>query len=212
MLIHASLSTQQLHLLIQVDVEDTGLAVAQHIADHVERISLEVGSLLGKPSYPHLFCLLANDTGVCKGCQGFLFGEYRLGDICGRLPPTEILVDDGDGLIHIEITSHTDGYIIGHVPLLEIVLDIRDRGVLQVLLRTDGGLRTVGMGGCKFLAQGFPHLVTIVRQIDVILLIDSLQFRMESTDHHMLETVALDLRPVLNLIAGDVLRVTGHIV
>ena len=35
---------------------------------------------------------------------------------------------------------------------------------------------------------------------------------MESTDNHILETVTLDLRPVLNLIAGDILRIACHIV
>ena len=35
---------------------------------------------------------------------------------------------------------------------------------------------------------------------------------MEAANHHILETVALDLSPVLNLVAGDILRIAGHIV
>ena len=35
---------------------------------------------------------------------------------------------------------------------------------------------------------------------------------METTDYHILETVALNLRPVLDLVRGDILRITGHIV
>ena len=35
---------------------------------------------------------------------------------------------------------------------------------------------------------------------------------MEPTDDHMLETVALDLRPVLDLVGGDILGIAGHII
>ena len=35
---------------------------------------------------------------------------------------------------------------------------------------------------------------------------------METTDDHILETVALDLCPVLNLVAWDVLGIAGHVV
>ena len=35
---------------------------------------------------------------------------------------------------------------------------------------------------------------------------------METTDDHILETVALDLCPILNLVRRDVLRITGDIV
>ena len=35
---------------------------------------------------------------------------------------------------------------------------------------------------------------------------------MEPTDDHMLETVALDLRPVLDLVGGDILGIAGYII
>ena len=35
---------------------------------------------------------------------------------------------------------------------------------------------------------------------------------MEPTDDHMLETVTLDLRPVLDLVGGDILGIAGHII
>ena len=81
-----------------------------------------------------------------------------------------------------------------------------------MLLRTDGGLRTVGVRGSELLAHGLPHLVAVVCQIQVILLIHGLQFGMESADDHVLETVALDLCPVLNLVGGDIFHITGDIV
>ena len=35
---------------------------------------------------------------------------------------------------------------------------------------------------------------------------------MEATDDHVLETVALDFRPILDLVGGDILGIAGHIV
>ena len=205
-------STQHLHLLVQVDVEDTRLAIVQHIADHVEGITLQVGGFLGEPAHPHVLCLLTYDGSIHGGSQRLLDGEHRLRNVGPWLPTAEILVDDGDGLVHIEVARHTDGHIVGHIPLLEVVLDIGDRGILQVLLRTDGGLCAIRMGRRELLAQSLPQLVAVIRQIDIILLIHRLELGMEAANHHILETVALDLSPVLNLVAGDILRIAGHIV
>ena len=81
-----------------------------------------------------------------------------------------------------------------------------------MLLRTDGGLHTIGMRRRKFLPQRTHHLIIIIRQIDVILLIHRLEFGMEPTDDHVLEPVTLDLRPVLDLVGRNILRIAGHIV
>ena len=81
-----------------------------------------------------------------------------------------------------------------------------------MLLRADGGLRAVWMRGEEFGIQRIDHLVGIVGQVDVVLLIDSLQFGMEATDHHVTEAVGLNLGPVVHLIRGDVLHIACHIV
>ena len=86
------------------------------------------------------------------------------------------------------------------VPLIEIVLDVRDGGVLQVFLRADSGLESVRMSRPEHLADGGKELALVAGQTDVILLIDSLKLCMEATDYHVLESVGLDLCPVLNFV------------
>ena len=81
-----------------------------------------------------------------------------------------------------------------------------------MLLCTNGGLSAIGVCRCELLAQCTPNLVTIVGKVDVILLINSFQLGMETTDNHILETVGLNLSPVVNLIRRDVLYITGDIV
>ena len=81
-----------------------------------------------------------------------------------------------------------------------------------MFLRTDGGLSAVGVRGEQLRHHGSIELVAIIRQTDVILLIDSLQLRMETTNGHIHEAVGLNLCPVINLVRGDILHVAGHIV
>ena len=132
-------------------------------------------------------------------------------DILARLPLTEILVDDGDDLVRIEVSSHTDGHVIRTVPLVEVVLDVGDAGVLQVLLRADSGLCAVGVVGEEHGAQGFPGLAGVLGDTNVVLLVHGLKFGVEATDDHVLEAVGLNLGPVLDFVRGDVLGVAGHV-
>ena len=168
--------------------------------------------MLGTPAHPYLLCLLPYNGGVLRRGQWGQRGKGWLLHVCTGLPTTEVLVDDGNGLVWIEITSHTDGYVVRTIPLIEIVLDVRDGGVLQVLLRTDGGLKSVRMGRPEHLADGGKELTLVAAQSDIILLIDSLQLGVETTYHHVLESVGLDLCPVLNLVRRDILRIAGHVV
>ena len=135
-----------------------------------------------------------------------------MADIGSGFPTREILVYDGNGLVHIHVTRHTDSHIVRYIPLVEVVLDIHNRGILQVFLRTDGGLCAIGMVGPEHLADGVEEFALVARQSDVILFVDSLQLGMEATDHHILETICLDLRPVLDLVRWDILRIAGHII
>ena len=205
-------STLHTHLLIEVEVEEACLAIAQHIADNIERITSQLTGFRCQPSHPYLLGLFANDSGIGRGLQRLLLGEYGLRDISTGLPLSEILLDEGDGLVGIEVTSHTDGHIVGHIPLLEVVFDIGNRRILQVILRTDSGLRTIGMSRRQLLAQRTPYLVAIIGEVDVILLVNGLQLSVETTDNHILETVGLHLGPVLNLVRRDILRIARHIV
>ena len=68
------------------------------------------------------------------------------------------------------------------------------------------------MGRPEHLADGGKELTLVAAQSDIILLIDSLQLGVETTYHHVLESVGLDLCPVLNLVRRDILRITGHVV
>ena len=68
------------------------------------------------------------------------------------------------------------------------------------------------MGRKQFLAQRLIELARILRQTDVILLVDSLQLGVETTDDHILETVCLNLGPVLDLVRGYILDIARHIV
>ena len=201
-----------LHGLIQVEVKESGTSVAQHILHQFEGVGLQSIGLLCPPSHPDGLCLLSDDSGILRLCQRSQRCKLRLRDICPGFPTREILVDDGDGLVWIEVTRHTDSHIIRPVPLVKVVLDVRDGGVLQVLLRTDRRLKSVWMIRPEHLTNRIKKFALILGQTDIILLIDGLKLRMETTDHHVLETVTLDSGPVLDLIRGDVLRIAGHIV
>ena len=92
-----------------------------------------------------------------------------------------------------------------------MVLDIDDRGVLQVLLGADSGLDAVRMAGKQHGINGFHSLGVILRKAHVLLLIDSLQLGVEAADHRVDEPVSLDLRPILYLVGGNILLIDSHV-
>ena len=79
-------------------------------------------------------------------------------------------------------------------------------------LRTDGGLRTIGVRREEFCHHGVIHLLVVVGQIDIVLFVYGLQLSMETTDGHILEAVGLNLQPCLHLVRGDILHVAGTVV
>ncbi len=95
---------------------------------------------------------------------------------------------------------------------MEIVLDVDDARVLEMLLLTDGGLGAVRVGRGEKLPEGSKLLVVVACHGDVLLLVYSLQLGVETADHHVLESVALYLSPVLYLVVRDVLYIAGHII
>ena len=93
-----------------------------------------------------------------------------------------------------------------------MVLDVDDGRVLQVFLRTDGGLCTIRMVREEGAHDCLDNLLAIVSRVHVAFFVHGLEFGMESTDHEVLETVGLNLRPVLNLVARNVFHVASHVV
>ena len=195
-----STGTQHLHLLVDVEVDESGRAVVEDVLDDAERVGLQGVATVEAPPQPERFSFQAVDGGVAgrgDGCQG---RELGLADILARLPLAEIFFKDGDGLLGIQVASHADGHIVGPVPVVEVGLDIGDAGVLQVLLRANGGLRAVGVGGEEHAAHGLPQLAVVLGNADVVLLIDGLQLGVEPSDDHVLEAVGLNLSPVFHLV------------
>ena len=137
---------------------------------------------------------------------------FRSGERRARLPGTEILVDSGHSLVGIEVAGQTDGYVVGHVVAVEIVLDVDNTRIFQVFLRTDSCLCTIGMRGIKFLPECNPLLIAVIGKTDIILLIHCFQLSVEAADDHVLEAVGLNLCPCVDLIVGNVLLITGDIV
>ena len=58
-----------------------------------------------------------------------------------------------------------------------------------MILRTDGGLQSVRVVGPQHLTDGIEEFPLVAAEADVVLLIDSLQFGMETADDHILESV-----------------------
>ncbi len=126
--------------------------------------------------------------------------------------PSEVFVDDGDGFVGIEIAAHADGHVVGDIPVGVILLDVGDRGVLEVFLRTQNGLRAVGVGGEEGGEHFFAHFAAVACERHILLFVDGFEFGVEAPDHGIGETVGLYARPVLDLVGGNVLYVDRHVV
>ena len=81
-----------------------------------------------------------------------------------------------------------------------------------MFLCADSGLCAVGVGGTEHAAHALPQLALVLSDADVVFFIDGLEFGVEATDDHILETITLDFRPVLDFVRRDVLGVARHIV
>ena len=93
-----------------------------------------------------------------------------------------------------------------------MVLDVDDGWVLEVFLRTDSGLRSVRMVREQRRHERFEQLASVLCRIHVALFVHGFQLGVESADHQVLESVCLNLRPVLDLIARNVFHIAGHII
>ena len=210
-LVVAGAGSEHEHLLVDVEVQKSGSSVAEHLAEQRQGVA---GAVLGSGELPADVEVLGLQThhggvhGLGDGCHGGIFGLVAIGI---GLPVAEVFFQDGDGLLRVEVAGHADGDVVRAVVVLEVVLDVRDAGVLQVVLRADGGLRAVGVGGEELVEQCVDHLLAVLAEVQVVLLIDGFQLRVESSDDHVLEAVGLDACPVLHLVGGDVLYVAGDV-
>ena len=78
-----------------------------------------------------------------------------------------------------------------------MVDNVNDRGVLKVLLRTDGGLHPVGVLGEEAMHERVDDARHVVVHSLVLLFVDGFELGMETTDDHILEAIRLNLAPVL---------------
>ena len=204
--------SQDFHGLLEVEVEEAGLAVGEHVGHHLHGVGLQTCATFKLPSHHHVLRFQSHDSGVCRSCEIGHRRIFRSGERCAFLPAAEILVNDVHHLFRIEVSGHADGHVVGHVVALEVVFDVDNRWVFQMLLCADGGLCAVWMGGEELLVECSPLLATVTGQSDVVLLVHGFKFGVEAADDHVLEPVALYLRPVVYLVVWNVFHVACHIV
>ena len=211
--VHSCTEIHRLLLLVDIEVDEAGLAVAEDAAGNLGNSrSLQVGGTGQAPSHSHhlglkAFYFLYDRLGDGLFALIFEFGDVRIG-----LPVTEVLFDDLHYLFGIEVAGEADGDIVRAVVGVEGALDVDDRRVLQLLLRAEHGLGAVRMMGEEAGEDGLEHLAVVAGEVHVILLINSLKFGVESADDVVAEAVGLYLRPVIYLIGGDILGVDGFVV
>ena len=115
-------------------------------------------------------------------------------------------------MVGIEVAGHADGHVVGHIVALEVVFDVGDGGVFQMFSESDGALGAVGMGGEELGEEGLKHFVLVFGESDVVFFVDGFQLGVESSDHHVLESVGLYLGPVVELVGGYVFHIAGYVV
>ena len=203
-------------LLIKVEVEEAGSAVAQKTADKIQGVHLVRGSAFEAPAEHHVLGLLSQHVLADRlgdgrlRCEGQLVGAVGISFL--GIPVAEVLFDEVHHGIGLKVTRKADDDIARYVPLVKVVLNVDERRVLEVLLGTDGSLSAVGVGGEEHSRQGFEFLRHVACHTHVLLLVDGFEFGVEETEHGVLETLRLDFSPVLDLVRRDVLGVACHVV
>ena len=206
-----AVSREHLLLLVEVEVDQAGLAVVEDRTHDVADIGRLVVRARQAPAQHHIGGFQPVYF-LHDGSRDRLFGlEVQLRQVGVRLHVAEIFFDRSDHFVGIEITRYADGHVVGHVIGLVVIPDIGDRGILQVFLRAQYGLRAVGVVGEEGGVHGLPDFAAVLRQGHVLLLVNSLQLGVEAADHGVLKPVGLDPGPVVDLVRRDVLDVYGHV-
>ena len=210
--VSAGIGTHATLLLVDVDVDETALAVVQHALEEVGQhgVVAAVAAVQTIGAHSVLGIEAADVLGDDAG-DGFLALKLQLGHRT-RLHIAPVLVDNLDGLVGVEIARQADADVVGHIVGGHEVADVAHRGVLQVLLAAQGGLVAVGVMGEEGGKHGVVHLAVVLGEAHVLLLVDGLQLGVEQAQHQVLEAVGLNLAPSLQLVVGDVLDIHGVVV
>ena len=92
-----------------------------------------------------------------------------------------------------------------------VILDIGDRGVLQVFLSAEHGLSAVRMSGENCTEHSLRQFAVVLSERHVLFLIDGFKLGVESADDGVLESVSLNAGPVVKLVRGDILDIACHV-
>ena len=176
-------------LLDEVDVHDAGHAVAEHCGYDVGSLTLDYTGAGISPADHNEFGFSPIDILLDWGSDGILGTacEYRKLGI--GLPVAEVLLDYLHELVRIEVSGYADGGVVRNVVGGFLLLDRLDGRILQVVGCTDDGLGAVRMILEQHGVNGHHGVLTVLVEVHVVLLVDSLQFGVESADDHVLEAV-----------------------
>ena len=114
------------HLLVDVDIKQTSLAVRQHPPHDVERVVLQLVGTFEAPTHHNVLCILPYDARISWHRDGFLGGELGPSEPFSGFPCAEILVNNSNRGIGIKVSCQRNSHIIRHIIAVEIVLDIDD--------------------------------------------------------------------------------------
>ena len=127
------------HLLgqVQVEVQQTSLTVVQYLRQEGQGITLVTADTVEAPAQQHRFGVGSYHFLLYCSCQFGLRLYLRLLQVLVLLPVAKVLYNDVHSLIGVEVTTHTDSYIVGHIVLVKEGHDILQAGILQVLAQTN---------------------------------------------------------------------------
>ena len=202
---------QHLLLLVQVEVHQAGLPVAENSVEHFQAQGIAGGLARQAEADEHVFGLRPHHFQGNRRRNGLFDGGLKRRHGLGR-QRAERLVDDANGLVVVQVAAQAQGYVAGHVILAEILLNLRDGRILQVLNRADGRLRAVGVRGVERRIQRLVLLPAVGIKAAVFLLVHRLQLGVEQARHHLAHPLGLDGGPLLELVAGNVFLVYRFLV
>ena len=197
--------------IVEVLIKEATLAIGEYLLDYRHDTILRICLGRKSPAKRHHGSLHSHDIHAYRRLQRFLLWEDTLRQAVGWLPVSEILLYDTHCLIGVKVATHTDGHIVGHIPFAIVLHDVAQRGVLEMLLRTDGGLSSIRMMWEENGIEGIVHLLEIIRKTHIELLIYCLQFSMETSDDHIAEALRLYHCPWFQGMARDILLIAGDV-